>query len=1353
MTYSASNTVSKTLILTAGTTYNFKIWKHGGATAWSNATSIKNITASTGPHRLYSDDPNDMSFTTSAGGEYVFTLAISDESQPHLTITYPSGTTYTVTYGQVDFYDNSATPSDKTGDAGNTVTAVDNYGKTVGSGKKILSGGNVTLTATPTTGYSFVGWYTDDDCTTGEVTTNPYTISSVSGNVEYYAKFKENICTVRITASNYTFGDITVDGDPFDWGYTKTVGKTTKHNLVATPKEGYYFAGWVLSDGADFELQNDTGDEDNTVTLAGLGGTDGSIGLLTASFMPLDKIYFRNVNVTTGGKLWDDGLTSGSVYVFFDAYWDGSKKGAGGNGKDHATMSQIDGTNIYWAYVPRSVTKAGYSKVAFSSRAWFNDDNFYGGGFGAYRGDYNRILNMYVPHHDETDNLNSGVSYNNNGYWMKYNPQKGVGAGYYMQRWNTSDPDYIQVAEMKPAYTGATTLHFTLTIDDVSESNNKYMIISAGGLKYWPKEGGSAMTVTSSKCTNLDLYEDNGAHPCFVITPTVKGDYNFALDQSSDVMKISVEYPESAVAGDYRLENAYNDGSAKTTHSNVIKAANASSSNTVSMYLCGEGSGTLKLQKCTGISEGEPTWDAGNTTNLTSVLSTVGANKGVYYFDISIADDAVTSAPTPVKYSGDYYVHVNASTRNHLDEGEPKWSSSIGNKFTHFTKNSSFKDSYDYYWVDWFLGNSEGGGAQSVVATIGNDYNDDLAGKTPAGSTTTSGANVRYAYDSETNAFTRTMISGGGSDIKISAASSGQVTIKNKSTGVYEDATTPRSAQDIDNWMYAFIAKVMPNSEADITSTYSGDDLLLAEDKKLIGGAGEDPYDVELIYDFKTNRIIGAWVPSGTISTAFDLQSNMMVIREEDDSPTLLNLTGEGALNNVTQIYTVMEFGKYTWNDDSRTIVSGGGMYTDAYYWISLPYDCRVSDIFGIEGYGDYWTIQTYMGDLRAKSGWWAEIDNWWYNLDPEDEMKTGVGYVLRMTNLGYGPFSQEGVNTARLYFPSSNTANLKVEQLSAPTTELDTLICHVWRKWKNDPDKKDGEGNPIFDRRAIDSNWRILGSPSFNSTKISGDPDFLEPDDPETEEDDVDYSDSLAIRYLYTWEVVSNQPRYTVTSTDGFEFKGTHAYLAQYAGTISWAAYDAGSPLVGIKAPKRTRATSLNKDFRLVLNQNGRQADVAYVSLMEERATTDYDLNLDLSKMMNSKQANIYTFSGLYQMAANCLPISDSMTVVPVGVKLAQDGDYTFSMPEGTNGTGVYLIDNVAGTRTNLGLTDYTVNLTAGTYDGRFSLEISPIAEILTDMETLYDPHSSVRKIMIDGALYIIKNNKVYDAHGMRVE
>lgn len=67
-----------------------------------------------------------------------------------------------------------------------------------GSSAKILSGDSVTLTATPSTGYDFVGWYTNSGCTTKidstyEDPSKTYTVTATAGStVTYYAKFKQS---------------------------------------------------------------------------------------------------------------------------------------------------------------------------------------------------------------------------------------------------------------------------------------------------------------------------------------------------------------------------------------------------------------------------------------------------------------------------------------------------------------------------------------------------------------------------------------------------------------------------------------------------------------------------------------------------------------------------------------------------------------------------------------------------------------------------------------------------------------------------------------------------------------------------------------------------------------------------------------------------------------------------------------------------------------------------------------------------------------------------------------------------------------------------------------------------------
>ena len=117
---------------------------------------------------------------------------------------------------------------------------------------------------------------------------------------------------------------------------------------------------------------------------------------------------------------------------------------------------------------------------------------------------------------------------------------------------------------------------------------------------------------------------------------------------------------------------------------------------------------------------------------------------------------------------------------------------------------------------------------------------------------------------------------------------------------------------------------------------------------------------------------------------------------------------------------------------------------------------------------------------------------------------------------------------------------------------------------------------------------------------------------------------------------------------------------------------------------------------------------------------------------------------------------MSEQTTLVPVGVKTTAAGEYTFAMPEGTNGVNVVLIDNIAGTRTNLALSDYTVTLGKGDLSDRFMLEIAPIKQMPTDIENVQEDnvHSTkVRKVMIDGILYIVKDGKVFDARGAKVK
>jgi hypothetical protein len=229
-----------------------------------------------------------------------------------------------------------------------------------------------------------------------------------------------------------------------------------------------------------------------------------------------------------------------------------------------------------------------------------------------------------------------------------------------------------------------------------------------------------------------------------------------------------------------------------------------------------------------------------------------------------------------------------------------------------------------------------------------------------------------------------------------------------------------------------------------------------------------------------------------------------------------------------------------------------------------------------------------------------------------------------------------------------------------------------------------------------------------------------------------------------------------SVVSSSTFTFKPMHAYLIQNGNSFKWESV--AVPSASSVVARRQAPASEEGYYEFYLEmQNGEQAlDHTYVRLTDkENITADFDFGQDLSKELNSG-ANIFSKVGYERLAANNLPLSEQTTIVPVGVKIAAEGNYTFAMPEGTHGIGVTLVDNETGDRTNLSLFDYSVNLTKGDYANRFILEISPVKQMPTDIENVQGDNvqgTKVRKVMVDGILYIVKDGKMFDAQGRQVK
>lgn len=540
---------------------------------------------------------------------------------------------------------------------------------------------------------------------------------------------------------------------------------------------------------------------------------------------------------------------------------------------------------------------------------------------------------------------------------------------------------------------------------------------------------------------------------------------------------------------------------------------------------------------------------------------------------------------------------------------------------------------------------------------------------------------------------------------------------------------------------------------------------------QILGGEGETWNTIRVIYDFKTNRLIAAWMPNNNeIDTERSIESDVMIIRDHQNAAQCITFANDNSkLTDVRTVYGVMRFNRWILNnrggEKNLDANSCGGadsydenttdqnhpvllpedqksQYERALYFISFPFDVHLSDVFGFGTYGQHWIIEYYDGLKRAREGYWIDSDpNWKYVTDPANfVLEKYKGYILCL-NLGKMAYDNtdfwaHNISQVELFFPSTTT----MEEIAKAEVTMPKLgeeyLCKINR----------GNG-PEGDRRVKDSYWRCIGVPSYaNYSNVLTD----------SLQQTIQWQTNGTLPFLYKWNKTDNT--LTPLSTTNFEFETMHAYLVQNGGEIHWSAVNAtpDKPNAGIIA--KVKEITRNYEWRITLTQGEKEHDQAFVRLSDnEQVTTEFDFNQDLSKEFNYGRSDIYTLIGYEKAAANSLPISEQTTVIPLGLSIEYNGDYTLAMPDRVNGIGVTLVDNQTGTRTNLSAgMDYTLTLNKGDYNNRFFIEISPVQQVPTDIEYVTgdtNGKDTVRKVLIDNILYIVRDGQIFDARGVRVQ
>lgn len=1294
-TYSEGTyTVSRTLT-NPNSSYKFQIvdmrhstWATRGYSSSENNLAVDNSTTYT----LSSD--KDVYFDSRGVGTYTFTIVeeeVGDVIYPKVKI-QDGANSHLVTWGYKT--DN--------GQEGGTITSVVDGEATpnnIASGEYVKDGGSITATASANSYYHFVDFRTSETYGGGDQlsTSNPCTISSIAADVNIYAQFAENKCAVTITTANSSRGSITVGGEAFTWGSTTQVGTYSYKSLSVTPAAGYYFKEWRLSSTPDFRITGTASDESNTTPdLYGLGGTHGSTGTLTAVFEPLDTIYFQNI------VDWED------VYVYFGPSYSG---GVQTGSTTRVQMTQVPNSDVYWAYIPRAYTTGSNTNIAFSDYAFPESYTFWQHN-GAYRGDWDATLDMYVP---VISDLVNETQYYSNGYWMMNNTLSGRGVGYELWRYNKAESSSSKVAEFAATANGAHTSSVVQRIDE-SSATYKYFVKSKGGECY-----ASTALITSTNYSGIELLHYD-SDPKTSVTYDTEGDYTFTLSQGNGSMYLSVDYP--VAAGDYRLVYK-NNSITNNRYSDVIKAAKGSTAVLTSMYIDQAATGaSLKLQICNSI-DGEtkkPVW--GDVVGATGLISSfAGKEKGVYQFTIVASTHTIADiAP----YAGNYYIKTDCASGG--------WGNFKQNVLTKNTVNFSKSDAntFDYYFCQYVANTTT-----NVKFVVANDYNnavsdtlgtDAILTRSAIGHETLPEAgNVRFSFNSATNEVKRTYMKGGKGNIHLRPAAEGYV--YDAATSGTDLLSTRPALGESGNWVYLLQdVYVYPTAKGGLYTDYPSaspiNRIMLVDtvNNVLMGGSikGETRYKVNLLYDFKTNDLSVAYIPSGAVSSSIDLQSDLMIVRSGAGDANQLSFSGSGALTNVKRAYGVFEFKRDSMvgEMDSWTANDYRARRQCRYYF-SLPFNVNVKDIFGVGTYGTHYIIQMYNGVKRAKIGWFMETDSFWETLTTDSVLRANQGYCLMLDREAFndgsnGVWANIGAGeSSYLYFPSASSS---IGTISAQSGTY-TVAAH-----QHTSGRTFVKDEKTLNHNTTDSNWGLVGFPSYANTY--------------TDESDFKY-------YFYN---PSDNSWKSATATGSTAFKSMHSYIIQWAGTLNWnnTAYAA--------APMRRETATDNTLIRLNLSRNDETQDWAFVRLADD-ADADFVLNEDMCKIVNSGIPNIYVYAGNYDAAYSRVPVKSQ--TIEVGVIIRQDGDYTFSMPEGIRGS-VVLVDTYEQTRTNLELMDYEVHLERGTINDRFLLEIDP-STVVTAVEDAGSQSASkdakAKKFFKNDLLYIQHNGVIYDAQGKKVE
>lgn len=852
---------------------------------------------------------------------------------------------------------------------------------------------------------------------------------------------------------------------------------------------------------------------------------------------------------------------------------------------------------------------------------------------------------------------------------------------------HNGDDNTLGTGDLQPATTKM--IDGSYTFEGLA-ANVKYLFKITNGA--WASNGGKDWGFDAVKqdcCENATITSEGGNYKNIGLTLSAPSDVTITFDGTNICVK--AEQVER-----YRLLSTLAD--------NTTCASNEVSHNGDVMSVYTQSAGSLQLQKMIN----------GEWQNVTTAPAVSHTENNVIVAPLALADDGTVSVGTVSNYTGNYYI------RTPLAPGGKDNYKQDGNKFTYFEANRTFdNETYNHYWVTHTKSNEND-------AFIANDYNSSLAMEIPKQDNSIDnldhGVSVRYSYDNTTNLFERTFLQGSSVNNYLYFYGSN---IYDGNNVITESAY--KTFNDISNWVYEYDLQADPGA----TITIKAKEEVLVDNEIILGDGstiGSDKYDLRVIYDFKKNRWIASWLPNLSNMTItgeqeIHVDANMMLVRNHNNKVNSFNITDANSyIDQIQHIYFVMEL-------ERDTLFNGDGSKKFSHlFWFSLPYSCKISEIFGIEGYNKKWVIQRYRGDKRAELSWTTNIETFWANMTSTATLEPYRGYVLAL-NLSRDDFqdvkiklpdgSEISKSILRLYFPSVEDS-FKLSQ-SSSNTEV-TVPEHKCN---------------VNGRDSVDSHWNVIGIPGFQPVNMK---EYTE------QNEFKGFKGYIAPNFLYKWNGAHDD--YTVVDGTSITYQHFYSYMVQFAGTIDWGQFTQGTTETTPAAVRAQRSQQAYRQDTYRINLTGEDADDRTFIRLSTDGTEGYVTNQDLEKINNSQLAQIYTLGAGTRLAANTLPRETQ--AVPVGLNIPANGTYTLSLDENGQSVTAILYDKWENVYTDLSRDSYEFTQMEGRCEDRFEIQFSAEPTVPTDVE-----EANAAFIRLDGrTLRIVGGNDgdnvaVYDMAG----